>query len=59
MLSLRCKDMGIECDYVATGNTEKEVLQNGFAHASAEHGMKAEDMTAEMRGKAITLMQTS
>jgi hypothetical protein len=25
-----------DCDYVARGNTEKEVLQDGFAHASKE-----------------------
>ena len=60
MLSLKCREMGTaDCDYVATGNTEEEVLQNGFAHASKEHGMKAEDMKPEMRQKAISLMRRS
>jgi predicted small metal-binding protein len=48
-----------DCDYVVKGNTEDEILQNGFAHASKEHGMKAEDMTPEMRAKAISLIRRS
>ena len=48
-----------DCDYVAWGNTEEEVLQDGFAHASKEHGMKAEDMRPEMRQKAVSLIKRS
>lgn len=60
MLSLNCREMGTaDCDYVATGNTEDEVLKDGFAHASKEHGMKAEDMTPEMRQKAVSLIKRS
>lgn len=60
MLSLKCRDMGTpDCDYVVKGNTEEEVLRDGFVHASKEHGMKAEDMTSEMRQKAISLMHRS
>lgn len=47
-----------DCNYVAKGNTEDEVL-NGFAHASKAHGMKAEDMTPKMRQKAVSLMKRS
>ena len=58
MLSLSCKEMGTaNCEYKATGNTIDEVLQNGFAHASKEHGMKPSDMTPEMRQMAITLIK--
>jgi predicted small metal-binding protein len=49
--------MGRDCDFVAKGNSVDEVIQNGFAHASKEHGMKAEDMTPEMRAKAISLIK--
>lgn len=60
MLSLNCRKMGTaDCDYVARGNTEEEVLQDGFAHASKEHGMKAEDMRPEMRQKAVSLIKRS
>lgn len=36
MLSLKCRDMGTpDCDYVVKGDTEEEVLQNGFITSSA------------------------
>lgn len=60
MLSLVCREMGfVTCDYVVKGNTEDEILQKGFEHASKEHGMKKEDMTPEMRAKAISLIKRS
>jgi len=48
-----------DCNYVAKGSTEDEVLKDGFAHASKAHGMKAEDMTPQMRQKAVSLMKRS
>lgn len=61
MLSLNCKEMGTapDCNYVAKGNTEDEVLKDGFEHASKAHGMKAEDMTPQMRQKAVSLIKRS
>ena len=61
MLSLNCKEMGTapDCNYVAKRNTEDEVLRDGFAHASKEHGMKPENMTPDMRQKAVSLIKRS
>lgn len=33
MLKFACKDAGVDCDYVATGNSVEEVKQAAFAHA--------------------------
>jgi predicted small metal-binding protein len=37
MKSLACKDMGMDCDFVATGNTVEEVKQKAMAHAQVVH----------------------
>lgn len=34
---LRCRDLGIACDFEARGSTEDEVLQEVAAHARAVH----------------------
>ena len=30
---LRCKDVGVDCDFVARGKTEEEVLKKAAEHA--------------------------
>jgi predicted small metal-binding protein len=37
---LRCKDIGIDCDFVARGKTEEEVLKKAAEHARKDHGIK-------------------
>ncbi len=37
---LRCKDVGIDCDFVARGKTEEEVLKKAAEHARKDHGVK-------------------
>ena len=39
--SLSCRDVGVDCDFKATGDTVEEVLK-----ACAEHAMKAHGMTS-------------
>lgn len=36
---VRCRDVGVDCDYVARGETEEEVLQQCAEHGKAAHGM--------------------
>ena len=46
---LRCRDVGVDCDFVAQANTEEEILQYAAAHARTVHNMQeipAEVMTA-------------
>jgi predicted small metal-binding protein len=37
---LRCKDIGVACDFVARGKTVEEVLKKAAEHAKKEHGIK-------------------
>jgi len=57
--TLNCREAGFECDYVVKGETDEEVLRNGGEHAMKAHGMKAEDMTPEMKQKLKGLIRSS
>lgn len=35
---LKCRDVGVDCDFVARGATEEEVLQKAKEHAGQAHG---------------------
>jgi len=47
-----CREVGVDCDFVAKGETEQEVLQQCAAHARKEHGMTElpEDLAKKVRG---------
>jgi predicted small metal-binding protein len=54
---LRCRDLGMNCDFEARGNTEEEVLQQASAHARAVHqiaGMSP-DLADKVRGAIRTV----
>jgi predicted small metal-binding protein len=35
---LRCKDVGVDCDFIARGATEDEVIAKAQEHACTDHG---------------------
>jgi predicted small metal-binding protein len=37
---LKCKDIGVDCDFEASGKTEQEVLKKAAEHARKDHGIK-------------------
>ena len=47
MIKLSCKESGLECDYIAEGKTEDEVLKHISEHAINVHNMRAEDIIYE------------
>lgn len=47
MLKFACKDAGVDCDFVATGETAEEVKEKAFAHAGVVHAELLKSMTAE------------
>ena len=52
MLTVSCREVGVNCDYVAKGETEEEIMKNAGEHAVKDHGYKQEDiMTPEMKEK--------
>jgi len=40
MKALSCKDIGVDCDFIAKGMTADEVLKKAAEHAKKEHGIK-------------------
>jgi predicted small metal-binding protein len=36
---LRCREVGMDCDFEARGETENEVLAQAADHAHRDHGM--------------------
>ena len=45
MITLSCREAGCECDYIAKGETEEEVMKDAVRHGKVEHGKKEEEMT--------------
>ncbi len=37
--TVNCRDVGVDCDFVAKGETEQEVLDQCAEHARTAHGM--------------------
>jgi len=49
---VRCRDVGVDCDFEARGDTEQEILQQCAEHARREHGMNEipPDLAMKVRG---------
>ena len=58
MKTLSCRDAGCDCNYVAKGETEEDVLRDGAQHGMKEHGKTAKDMT-QMQDNLRTAIRTS
>ena len=48
--TMSCRDVGPDCDFVATGETEEEVMVQVAEHARTEHGF--EEVPPELAEKA-------
>jgi len=40
MPSIKCKDVGMDCGFEATAETEEELMKKIAEHAAEVHGMK-------------------
>jgi predicted small metal-binding protein len=52
---ISCRDVGMDCDFEARGETEQEVLRQCAEHARSEHGM--EKIPADVAAKIKTAMR--
>jgi len=52
---LRCRDVGVDCDFEARGNTEAEILQQASEHAKGCHS--GVQMTPELQAKIKTAIK--
>ena len=46
---VRCREVGVDCDFEARGQTEQEVLQKCAEHAKSAHGM--DEIPADLAAK--------
>jgi predicted small metal-binding protein len=53
---LRCRDVGLECDFQARGNTDEEVLQQASVHARSAHQIT--DMPPDLMAKVRAAIRT-
>lgn len=52
MLSVSCREVGVDCDFVGKGESEKELMDNLVDHAIKDHGFTREDvLKPEMQEK--------
>jgi predicted small metal-binding protein len=52
MLTVSCRDVGMDYDYVCKGLTEQEIMKNAEKHAVEDHHYKLEEiMTPELQEK--------
>jgi len=52
---MRCRDAGVDCDFVARGETEEELFRNAFEHGREFHGMK--EIPKDLQEKMRTLIR--
>ncbi|MFC2021027.1 DUF1059 domain-containing protein [Chloroflexota bacterium] len=52
--TLACRDSGVDCDFVAKGETVEEVMQNGVAHVKEVHGYTDEQLNDPKFQEEIT-----
>jgi predicted small metal-binding protein len=53
---LRCRDVGLNCDFEARGATEEEVLQKAVVHARIVH--EVPDVPPELATKVRAAIRT-
>ena len=53
---LRCRDVGMNCDFEAVGDTEEEVLQQASDHVRTVHQIT--EMPPELAGKVRAAIRT-
>lgn len=48
---IRCRDAGVDCDFVVRGETEEELFRKALEHGKQFHGMTElpEDLKQKMR----------
>jgi predicted small metal-binding protein len=51
MKDFHCRDAGMKCDFVARGNSDKEVLDAAGRHAQQAHNLSmSPDLETKVRG---------
>lgn len=56
MKTIACKDAGMDCDFIATGTTDEEVMGKAMEHLESVHSDKLADMAKTMTPEQINDM---
>jgi predicted small metal-binding protein len=59
MKSLSCKDLGIDCDFVARANDTPEVVASTYTHSVQEHTEIHEPMFADKAAALVAQMENA
>lgn len=59
MKSLRCRDLGVDCDFVAAGDTNEVVITSMFAHSVEHHHEKHEHMFGDKATALVGDMESA
>ncbi|MBI5932563.1 MAG: DUF1059 domain-containing protein [Chloroflexi bacterium] len=59
MLKFACKDTGVDCDFVATGETAEEIKEKAFAHAGVVHAEILNSMTDEQKADLAKTLEAN
>ena len=51
MMKFACKDLGMDCNFVATAATKEDLMKKITAHASVAHADVMKNMTKEQSTK--------
>ena len=55
---LHCSDLGVkDCNYVARGKTDQEVIKQASNHAAKRHGLTT--MDADLQKKVVAAIRTT
>ena len=52
MKSVKCRDVGVNCDHVITGTNEQEILAKAAKHGREQHNIK--ELTDDLKVKIRT-----
>jgi predicted small metal-binding protein len=59
MEKFACKNMGINCDFVATGATKEEVMKKAMEHGGTAHADLMKNMTKEQSAQFAKKLEAS
>ena len=59
MEKFACKNLGLDCDFVATADTKEEVMKMAMEHGGSVHADLMKDMTPEQMADFGKKMEAS
>ncbi len=56
MKQIGCRDMGVDCNFVAKGNDDEQIKKDLWAHAEKSHADVVKSLTPEMKNQMASKM---